>query len=365
MDEQKRGGKGFLWVVGIIIVFFIFWTFQGKSGNSTVTTKIGVVSPLTGGKAQIGEGLREAIKLAQKDFGPTKKNYQFIFEDSGGEPAKGASAAEKLVSIDKVSALISITSQDGNIANRAAEKAHIPHFGIANDHNVSKGDYNFVHWTPIDSQSGLFVQELKKRGIHNVAVFVENNDASIATIASFKKYVENTDITIVWMENFNKGTSDFRTEIQKMKNAKPELIMLEAFSPMIEVIATQLKDLKITTPISSITYIGTAQNQKLFEGVWYVSGGQASEDFSNKFEAQAGYLPTIGSHYGYDVARIYLTIFENNSNISGDSIVKVIKNFDFSHFASVSGITGMDADGQIISAPAVVTVKDGKTVVIK
>ena len=78
--------------------------------KTTEIIKIGVVSPLTGGKAQIGEGLKEAIKLGQKDFGPTKKQYEFIFEDSAGEVAKSATAVQKLISIDKVDALISITS---------------------------------------------------------------------------------------------------------------------------------------------------------------------------------------------------------------------------------------------------------------
>src|SRR3989344_4197936 len=286
-------------VVVLLVAGIAIYTL--KAENDVGVVKIGVVSPLTGGKAQVGEGLREAIKLAQKDFGNTKKQYEFVFEDSGGDPKKSASAVQKLVSIDKVNALISIASQDGNITAEAAESARIPHIAIANDSKITEGDYNFVHWTPVDTQAALFVDELQRRGVMKVEIFGENNDSSIAAIDSFKKNSEGTGIEVVWAENFNKGETDFRTMIIKMKGANPELIMLQAFSPSIEILAGQLKELKVNIPVSSITNIGVAKDLKVFEGVWYVSGGQPSEEFNSKFKAQTGYDSTIGAHYGYEV----------------------------------------------------------------
>ena len=72
-----------------------------------------------------------------------------------------------------------------------------------------------MHWTPVDTQSKLFADELQRRGVKKVAIFGENNDSSIAAIDSFKKNSEGTGIEVVWAENFNKGETDFRTMIIK------------------------------------------------------------------------------------------------------------------------------------------------------
>ena len=356
--------KKTFWLAAILVIVAGIWVGL-KPNQSNQTIKIGVVSPLTGGKAQVGEGLRHAILLGQQDFGNTKKQYEFVFEDSAGESAKSASAVQKLISIDKVSALISISSQDGNITAKAAEEYGIPHISIANDSKVAHGEYNFVHWTPLDEQAKLFIEELKRRNIKNVAIIGENNDSSIANIDAFKKYIAGTDIKIVWHENFNKGTSDFRTMITKLKESNPELIMLQAFSPALEVIAAQLKELKVATPVSSITNIGTAKDLKPFEGVWYVSGGQPSEDFNSKFKAGSGYDSTIGAHYGYEIAQIYLTVFEKTDDLSGENIKEEIKDFDFSKFDSITGLSGQDSEGQFISPGAVILIQNGKNVEVR
>lgn len=349
-------------IVIVLIASVAFYVFDSSKIDGTI--KIGVVSPLTGNKAQVGEGLREAIKLAQKDFGTTKRQYQFIYEDSAGDSAKSASAVQKLVFIDKVNALVSITSQDGNITAKSAEEASIPHIAIANDQKISEGEYNFIHWTPIYTQSKLFVEELKKRGIKRVAIFTELNDSPVATVESFKRDIGNENIEVVWEERFTGGETDFRSMIAKNKDKPADLIMLQAFSPSIEVLRRQLVEMGVNTPVSSITNIGVAKDLKVFEGVWYVSGGQPSAEFNQKFKDQTGYDSTIGAHYGYEVAQIYLTIFEEVDDASPEYVVQNIKSLDLKNFDSITGLSGVDSQGQFISPAAVVLVQNGKNVVL-
>ncbi len=347
----------------VLLAFITIYLFD--AGSDTSTIKIGVVSPLTGSKAQVGEGLREAIELARKDFGETEKHYEFIFEDSASDPARSASAVQKLVNIDRVNAFISITSQDSNMVSKAAADARIPHIAIANDSKVAKGEYNFIHWTPVETQVDLFLTELKKRNISRVGIFTEVNDSSVATVEAFKRKSGAANIEIIWEQRFAPGETDLRSLILKNKDRKVDLIMLQAFSPSIEILKRRLQEVSIVTPVSSITNIGVAKDLKVFDGVWYVSGGQPSLEFSRNFKKQTGYDPTIGAHYGYEITKIYLSIFESTTDTSGDSIRNKITNFDFKKFDSITGLSGMDEEGQFISAAATVIVKDGKNEEIK
>lgn len=351
-------------IVAIVIIVVVAITKKPSSEQtSSDVIKIGVVSPLTGPKANLGEGLKQAITLAQKDYGPTKKTYQFIYEDSQGDAIKSANAVQKLITVDKVDQLVSISSQDGNITGKAAEDAKIPHFGIANDAHVEIGEYNFAHWAPVQAQAELLVKELQKRGYKKVAFLMEQNDAWVATEEAFKKAIQGTDITIVHEEKFTKDVTDFRTMLGTVKNSQPEIIVLESFSPMAENVANQKKQLGITIPLTAMTSIDTVQDLKPFEGDWYTSAHPATGTFAEEFQKQAGYPPTVGANYGYDIAKILFEVYDNATDISGPAIVKALNDFDYTKVKSSLGtLHGINADGRIFSDAALLQVKGGKKV---
>jgi branched-chain amino acid transport system substrate-binding protein len=355
-----------LWIglslIVVIIVAIVLVTRKPET-TSTDTIKIGVVSPMTGPKSKLGEGLKQAIILAQTDIGTTKKHYEFIYEDSKGDAAAGAAAAQKLIAINKVNALVSISSQDGNIVALAAQNAHIPHFGIANDTHVENGDYSFTHWAPAEAQAQLMATELQKRGLKKVAFLMEQNDAWVAALSGFETAIANTDVKIAYQEKFVTGTSDFRTMLQKVKQANPDVLLIEAFSPMAEQMAKQAKELGLKPVITSITAFGVVKDFTPFEGNWFVSGKLSTEDFAKKFEAQAGYPQTIGANYGYDVARILIAAYDNATDISGPTMRDTLRSFDYSSVpSSVGTLVGLNEKGRIKSEAAVLMIKNGQQV---
>ncbi len=91
-------------MIGIIIIGLHYFTAkQGTSTKNQIT--IGVITPLTGGVAYWGESAQTGIELAKKDL--TKEGIQanVIVEDGQLNAAIALSAAQKLVSIDKVQAI--------------------------------------------------------------------------------------------------------------------------------------------------------------------------------------------------------------------------------------------------------------------
>jgi len=364
MKKHNKNLWGVVILVVVVVIVVIIASAGGKKADANVI-KIGVVSPMTGPKAALGEGLQQSIMLAMKDIGPTKKKYDFIYEDSQGNAVTSAEVTQQLISVNHVNALMSITSQDGNIVGKAAEAAHIPSFAIANDERVENGDYSFTDWVSAETQAALMVQELQKRGYKNVAFIMEQNDAWVATLAAFQADIVGTDIKIVYLDKFTDDVQDFKTDILKMKasNPSPDIVMLESFSPYAETFVSQMKQLGVNIPVTSITAIGTAQTFKPFEGDWYVSGKLSTDNFAQAFQAQAGYPQTIGANYGYDIVHILVGVFDNTKNTSGPAIRDAIKNFDFSSIPSAVGtLHGLSPKGRVQSDAAVLMIKDGKQV---
>ena len=364
-------------ILGIIILVLVVWGLSSvikNSDNKSIvekpTIKIGVTLPLTGPVAMLGESVKNAIILAKDQIKDTKYNYELIFEDDAFSPKTAATTVNKLISIDKVSALISFGSPVGNVVSPIAEQAHITHINdFASDTNVAKGDYNFLHYTPPYKDSALFIAELQKRNIKKIVFFgQQDNPGANALIMAFEKDIPNTDIKVLATEKFNTGTTDFKTIIAKVKNLGADIYVLEATSPELEILTKQLRDAGIKTPVTTMEAFEFSDNLSLFEGMWYVNGADPAQYFVDLYQKTYGVLPKFGAGNGYDVVNLLVQATEAAGN--GKTIPTSTEIRDaLANIKSFNGAMGqnmsIDANGQVMSNPVVRMIKGGVPVTIK
>lgn len=120
-------------IAGIVVIVLIVFgiSYFGKNSDQTANKepiKIGVILPLTGDAAFIGEAARNAAILAKESFGKTRKNYELVFEDDQGDSKKTIFAFRKLVDVDKIRAVGTGFAGPGNAVAPLAEKEQIIHF---------------------------------------------------------------------------------------------------------------------------------------------------------------------------------------------------------------------------------------------
>lgn len=353
-----------IWTVIIILVLVIggWYLLKGKPSTNQQAIKIGVVAPLTGNLGFLGEGLKNGILLAKDETQNTKHTYEVVFEDDQLDPKKTATAANKLISIDHVDALISLSSGTGNVAAPIAEQNKVVHFGIASDLNVAKGDYNFIHWTPPSEEIKVFVPELVKRKIKKLAVFTVNQQGEIAIRDELKQKLEGTGVSIVSDEVIAPGDKDFRSAINKAKITKPDIYLFLAFSPELEILAKQVRDAGVTTPFTGIESPELTEQTKLFEGDWYVNAASGSDHFNTAYQAKYGKAPVLGSGNGYDIFKLIVAAAEKTSDPTPTNIAHEL------YGVTLSGALGnlsVNSDGLVISQAVVRMIKDGKPVTVK
>jgi len=79
-------------------------------GDGNRVQKIGVLFPLTGDASSYGQKGRRAIEMAVDDCnalpGAANRIITSVFEDSKGNAKDGVSAAQKLITVDKVPAML-------------------------------------------------------------------------------------------------------------------------------------------------------------------------------------------------------------------------------------------------------------------
>ncbi|MFA5126898.1 MAG: ABC transporter substrate-binding protein [Patescibacteria group bacterium] len=357
------------WVIGVIMAITIitvgYFVSRGPSEVSQKTIKIGVIAPMTGNLSFMGEGIRDAILIAEENLRNTKNKYEVIFEDDQLDPKMSASAANKLLSADNVDALVTFSSVTGNVVTPIAEQNKVVHFGIASDPNVAKGEYNFIHWTPPYEENKVFISELQRRGIKKLGIFEGNAQGAAAVIADLKKQLEGTDIEIVTNQMFNFGEKDFRTTIAKVKDSGAEIYLLLAFSPELEILAKQMKEAEITTPITSIESFELSEQLALFEGEWYINSADPTSDFTSKFNAKAGKSPTLGAANAYDIFNLIVAAnekVEGKLKPTSDQVVDEL--MKITNFSGALGDLNVNEDGIVVSKAAVRMIKNGKPVSI-
>lgn len=114
--------------------------------NERPAVKVGVIYPLSGHAADLGEAAQKAVLLYLDKFeqGQHAFRYQIIFEDSGMNSEKALAIAKRMIEADKVDVLATLGSEVSNAVVSLADENKVLHFSITTDLAAAKGKYNFV-----------------------------------------------------------------------------------------------------------------------------------------------------------------------------------------------------------------------------
>lgn len=275
------------WIVALIIIGILVWVIKAANKSASPAAqgqviKIGVVAPLTGGAAGYGLPLIKGIELAKKDLGSTTNIYEIVFEDDGTNPAQSASAAQKLVNVDKVSAVITTTSGTGNAVKPIATAAGIPHICICVDTTMTDNKTNFMYLALPEVEAEAWANEAASRGVKNIALIGQNHPGFNVIVDKIKPFFVEKGIKIAFEEKFDPTVKDFKTVIAKARASKPDLYFVGAFPPSLDVIGSELK----TQGIKNVAGIGTfaiSANPSLFDGDWFTDVNLTDAAFKERF----------------------------------------------------------------------------------
>ena len=103
--------KAPLFIVLSLLLGFLLVTCGGEKGD---TVKVGVIAELTGDMPAVGESCKKAAEMAAKEIndaggleiGGKKYKVDLFVEDNAGKAEQSASAAQKLITQQKVTAIV-------------------------------------------------------------------------------------------------------------------------------------------------------------------------------------------------------------------------------------------------------------------
>lgn len=285
-------------VVAVLATFLIYQNNKQPSTGKPVV-KLGVILPLSGDLAFIGQSIKHGAELAVSEIQDTKYTYQLVFEDDELNPTKSVTALNKLGDFDKVSGVMSFSGTVGQALAPIAEKSKVPHFAISSDPKAAVGVYNYINFVSPESEAETMVNALVSKGVKNVATLSQSGNAGgESLVAAVEKGMKAKSIANT-KQQFTAGDTDFRTAIQKLSNTNPDIYFIMAVSPEIELITKQLREAGIKTPITNIEGFSQSTQLELYEGQWFVDPADPTGDYLKKMKAK--YNEDTPSPYGANV----------------------------------------------------------------
>jgi branched-chain amino acid transport system substrate-binding protein len=361
--------------IGVIAVIAIGVIFGLKKADNGYPIKVGVLLPMTGDMALYGTAINNGIKLALEKS-PIKDKIMIITEDDRGNTKTSTTTFNKLLA-DKVDVVIggAMSSSAAAIAPIAQkEKVTLisPTATLPSLSNV--GEYFFRLW-PSDNYDGQIIADFAYNSleIKNIAVLYVNLDYGVGIKNVFCTDFEEFGGNTVFCEGFSQGTTDFKSQLKKIKESKAQALFIPGYYQEIANILKQLKELNIKIKILGVNslyderLIQLADEQA--EGIifTYPSYDVESENgyvqkFVEDYFDKYGTKPDAFAAQGYDCMNVIEyainNLIEKNSIISRENIKNEIANIK--NFNGVSGKFSFDKNGDVIKDLKFITVKNGK-----
>lgn len=358
-----------------------------KKAADTKTIKIGANLEMTGNSASFGKSSLNGMKLAVKELnakgGVLGKQLEVVVADNKSEAAEAANAVQKLVSQDKVAAIVGSNLSSSVIAaipiNTGAKTVVITPMGtnpaVTVDAKSGK-THDFMFRAPfIDPFQGTvaanFVsKELKAK---TAVVYIDNSSDYAKGLAQFfKENFEKQGGKVIGTEAYLQKDTDFKATLTKIKAMAPEIIYIPGYYQEVGLIVKQARELGMTMPMLGgdgwdSTKLPEIASAASLNNTYFTNAYSPDDQADSVKNFVAAYkkeynneTPDVFAAMSYDCVMIIANAISKAGAVDGTKIKDAMAATKDLQVAT--GKVTFDAKHNPIKAAVIIEYKDGKQV---
>jgi branched-chain amino acid transport system substrate-binding protein len=321
--------------------------------------KIGEFSSLTGKEASFGQFSHNGTQLAIDEInargGVLGKPIQLIYEDDQSKAGQAATVVRKLISSDKVVAILGEVASSRSLeAAPVCQASQIPMITPAstNPDVTEKGDLIF-RTCFTDAFQGKLLAEFAAKSLKakKVAVLIDTkSDYSVGLANNFKQAFLANGGEIVSERNYSGGDKDFRAQLTTIKAARPDAVFIPGYYTDVGLLIRQARQVGIRAALFGGDGWGSPSLPQVagaaIEGTYYSTHFSADEnraevqDFVAKYKAKYGVSPDAMAALGYDSALILADAIKRAGSTDAQKLRAAIASTK--DFACVTGPISLD-----------------------
>jgi branched-chain amino acid transport system substrate-binding protein len=340
--------------------------------------KIGVVLPLSGALSGYGQPSQKGLDLIQ-GIAPKLKNgdtIKLIVIDDKSDKVEAANAMQRLVSSDKVDAVIGeVTSTNTLAMTKIADDSKTPIVSSTATNDRVTRNHEYVSRVCFsDSFQGVVGANLASRDLKAktaAIVFDSSNDYSVGLAKAFRTQFLKNGGTIAIEVQAPTGSKDFKAQLSSIKEKNVDMIYMPIYYTEGALIAVQAQQLGLNKPV--VGGDGLAADPVFFQvGKDAVNGYMTTDYYSpNAKEQTPGGEKFIKAweakyqqptHTWVAMAADAYNVIVNAMNQCSDPHDRVCVNQKIHATSNFSGVTGVLTlkNGDAIRSAVINEVKDGK-----
>jgi branched-chain amino acid transport system substrate-binding protein len=350
------------------------------SSLGATTVKIGEVDPLTGGVSQFGIGCHQGFVLAFEEIngegGILGQKIELVTEDDQSKPGQSATAVRKLITQDKVVAILGDATSSATLeAAPIAQSDKIPMITptATNPRITEVGDFIF-RVCFLDEFQGRVLAKFAREKLKAQRIFTLTDvkqDYSVDLLKFFKDEFTKLGGTIVGEQSYSTGDIDFRAQLTPIRGTKPDAVYVPGYYQEVALIVKQGRQIGLTMPFigcdgwanQALVTIGG----KAIDGCFFTNHFSPDDQspivksFVAKYQDKYGALPDTFSALGYDAARLLADALKRAGSTDSSALREALAKTQA--FPGVTGQISIDANRNASKPGLIVTVKDGKFVI--
>ena len=319
---------------------------RGVSDKEVVLgTSLDLSGPITFWGVPMRNGYLMRVEEQNAKGGVHGRKIKLQIEDNGYDPKKGVLATQKLISKDKVFALIGVLGTPVALASMPiALENKVPFLFPGTNHRRAFEPFHKLKFSiaaPYDDQVKAGVKyAAEKMGKKRFAVIYQDDE--------FGKYIRDAVISqakamnlpVVAMASFKRGSTNFSSQVARVRRGNPDLVFAATIVRETIGVAGELKKtgwkVDMMTPASACNAAVAFLGKAAVEGIWvqcqYVPFNPAKDSAAVK-DWQARYKKRFGKPGGaaaaisYEIMDVTITALQGaGRNLTQDRFIAAIEN---------------------------------------
>ena len=325
----------------------------GEATDAGGDIVIGMYGSLTGDGASFGQSSREGTELAVEHVNGAGgvlggRKFRLIVEDDQSRPEEASTAVTKLITQDKVIAVLGeVASRRSLAAAPISQRYKIPMITPAstNERVTEVGDYIFrvCFIDPFQGEvlAKFAFNDLKAR---RVAILKDiQQDYSVGLTDSIAAHFKTLGGEVLAPVSYTSGDADFRAILTQVRSQKPDAVFVTGYYPEAAIITRQARELGMTMPmLGGDGWVGDAlQNGREALNNTYISNHYSGDnpapivqDFVKSYRAKYNRDPDAIAALAYDAVKVLTEALNRAQTTDGPKLRDALAASD------VPGVTG-------------------------
>lgn len=313
--------KKILKVLAVVIVIGLILYGIINKNESSSTVKIGVIVGASGPYGIIGENYTKGIELAKENWLKDHPNQkvEIIIEDDAFDPKKGIAAYQKLTSIDKVDALINMTSPTIDAIYSSVTESGLPVIQ-GGEQGTEPTDDNIFQILPGNIETEIALGKyIKDKGYKNVVAFHANN----ATYVRFLNAVEKGYGSSFTKYPINIDDRDYRSFVTKSVAQNPDAFLFlttpEQGANLVKIIKEQ-SSANIPFVFDASLQTGFGDYKRILGDMSILNGSavvtitqKTEQSFVNDYKVKYTTDPGMAADWAYDSFELLMKTQDSDS----------------------------------------------------